>query len=74
MLGNEETLTVSAVCSTGLVLAGGYIVETPERPHDIAKLIPIASFPSAAETWTVTLVATANVQSVVLTVFATCTS
>ena len=72
MLGNEETLTVFAVCTTGLVLGGGYTVETPDRPHDITKLIPIASFPSDPQTWTVTLVATANVQSVVVTVVATC--
>lgn len=63
---------MSAVCSSGIVLAGGYRFATPDRAGDISKLVPIASYPSDSQTWTVTLVATANVQAVVLSVFATC--
>jgi hypothetical protein len=69
-LGNGDTLTGSAVCDT-LVLAGGYSV-TVSRIADQDKLIPIASFPSAPDTWTVTLFASANTQAVLLTVYASC--
>jgi hypothetical protein len=69
-LGNGDTLTGFAVCP-GAVVGGGYTVAV-ERPGDQDKLIPISNFPSDPQIWTVTLHASANVQAVTLTVFATC--
>lgn len=69
-LGNGDTLTSFATCET-TVLAGGFTVAVA-RAGDQDKLIPIANYPSDPQIWTVTLHASANVQAVTLTVFATC--
>lgn len=71
-LDNGDTLVASARC-VGSVVGGGYTIDTPGRPQDQNKLTPIASFPADAQTWTVVIAASANVEIVVLTVLATCT-
>lgn len=69
-LGNGDTLTGFATCA-GTVVSGGYTVAV-DRAGDQDKLIPIASFPSDPLVWAVTLHASANVQALVLTVYAIC--
>jgi heme A synthase len=71
-LMNGDRLVGTAVCP-GALLSGGYAV-LATNPPDLEKLIPSLDFPSDAQTWTVMVVANANVQPFVLTVFATCTS
>lgn len=69
-LGNGDSLMGSVVCDT-LVEAGGYTVEAT-RNGDQEKLIPSMTFPSDAQTWSVLMVANANVQAFVLTVYGVC--
>ena len=69
-MNNGDTLAGVALCP-GPVLGGGYTV-TVSRPGDQDKLIAAATFPSDADTWTVVLGASANVDAFTLTVFATC--
>lgn len=69
-LNNGETLTGFATCGN-TVLSGGYTI-TVAREGDQDKLIPISNLPSDPQIWAVTLHASANVQAVVLTVFAVC--
>lgn len=72
-LNNGERLLGSTICPSGTVLSGGYAV-LASRTEDLDKLIPSLDFPSDPATWTVMVVASANVQPFVLTVFATCAS
>lgn len=69
-LGNGDTLTGFAVCST-TVVSGGYAVAV-DRVGDADKLIPISSFPPSPQVWATTLHASANTQGVTLTVYAVC--
>jgi hypothetical protein len=67
---NGDRLEGSATCS-GLVVGGGYAI-LASRDEDLEKLIPSRTFPSDPATWTVLLVANANVQPFVLVVYASC--
>jgi hypothetical protein len=69
-LNNGDTFTGFALCPN-TVLSGGYTVEVA-RAGDADKLIPISNFPSDPQIWAVTLHASANVQGVMLTVYAVC--
>lgn len=69
MLG--DTLRGDAICPPGAVLGGGYTLFSTDSNQN-GKVIPIASFPSDPITWTVIVAASANVQSFILTVYATC--
>lgn len=69
-LNNGETLTGFATCGN-TVLSGGYTIAVA-REGDQDKLIPISNLPSDPQIWAVTIHASANVQAVVLTVFAVC--
>jgi hypothetical protein len=70
-LNNGFTFEVSATCTNGSVLGGGYVI-TATRPEDSEKLIPSRNYPSDDKTWTVVLVANASTQGFALTVYATC--
>jgi hypothetical protein len=69
-LNNGDSLIGSVVCDTR-VLAGGYVVNVI-RAGDQEKLIPSMTFPADAQTWTVLMVANANVQAFTLTVYGIC--
>ena len=71
-MNNGDTLSGSLSCvAPNRLLSGGYFTSVT-RPQDIDKLVPILNAPTGVTTWSAAVAASANVQGVVLTIFALC--
>ena len=71
-MNNGDTLSGSLSCGApNRLLSGGYFTSVT-RSQDIDKLVPILNAPTGVTTWSAEVAASANVEDVVLTIFALC--